>query len=130
MCFAGSGIAQEHGGFAVIDPGAIGEVRQRRWRQVGQLGGVEVFEAFRSGKAGFFDSAGPAAIVALFALVGEELGEVAGVGVVLPGDRISERLGDFMDAGHGEGFAGGGDRGVRGRVGDRRGGGPREPPEG
>ncbi|TFB65022.1 hypothetical protein [Cryobacterium sp. Hz9] len=56
---------------------------------------------------------------------------VAGMGVVLPGNGISQGLGDLLDAGQVQGLAVGGDRGVRGRFGDRGGGGAhREPPNG
>ena len=67
----------------------------------------------------------------LFALAGEKFSEVAGMAVLLPGNGIRQRLGDLLDAGQVQDLAGGGDRGVRGRFGDRGGGGAyREPPNG
>ena len=112
MGLAGAGVAEQHDGFAGVDPGAGGEVRQGRRGQVGQRGVVEVGEAFGAGELRLVDPADPAAGVAVVALGGEHLGEEGAVGQPFPGGGLGDPAGLGADGGQPQGAA----RGVHSQL--------------
>jgi hypothetical protein len=117
--FTGAGVSEQDDGFSGGDPGAGGQVGEGRGGQAGQGGEVEVFESFAAGEFGFVDAADAAAGVPFVTFGGQDLDEVGPVREAFSGGGFGYRCGLSADGGQGQCPAGGGDRGIGGRVAQR-----------
>jgi hypothetical protein len=111
--------ATKRGSGSGVDPAAGGEGGDLGGADGGDGVGVEVGEPLEAGEPGFGDPAGAATAVPVVELGGENLGEVAEVGVPFPGGDVGEAGGFGSDGGQAELAGGGPDGGVGGGVGDR-----------
>ena len=108
--FAGAGVAEQHGRLAGVDPGTGGEGSELRC-DAGDHAGAEVSQPLDAGEAGFGDAAGAAAAGPVVDFGGQDLGEVAQVGVAFADGGLGEPGGVGADGGQFQLAGGGADRG-------------------